>query len=58
VRLRPADAEAWFLLGWSRELAGHAEGLALARYGVELDPTRPELVRELERLASTTRAAP
>jgi hypothetical protein len=54
----PAEAEAWFLLGWSRALEGRPEGLALARYGATLDPTRVELTRELGRLASAGRRAP
>jgi O-Antigen ligase len=58
VRQCPADAEAWFLLGWSRAVMGRAEGLALARYGTELDPTRSALASELRRLAAARGATP
>src|SRR5262249_10567274 len=44
LRRRPADAEAWVLLGWLRAETGHpAEGRALARYGASRDPERREL---------------
>jgi hypothetical protein len=52
VRARPADGEAWLLLGWARALQGRPEGLPLARHGAGLDPSRVELQRAAERLAS------
>jgi O-antigen ligase len=58
VRRHPADAEAWFLLGWSRAMAGRRDGLAVARYAVSLDPLRPGLGAELDRLESHAGALP
>jgi O-antigen ligase len=44
LRTRPADAEAWVLLGWLRQRTGdHLTGGALARYGAQLDPRRDQL---------------
>jgi O-antigen ligase len=54
VRRRPADAEAWVLLGWGRALAGRGDGLQLARYGASLDPSRRDLMRAVEGLAAAT----
>jgi cytochrome c-type biogenesis protein CcmH/NrfG len=52
LHLRPADPEAWVLLGWVRALRGDArEAVALARYGASLDPQRRALGAEAERLA-------
>jgi hypothetical protein len=49
---RPADAEAWVLLGWVRALRGDvAEGAVLAGYGASLDPQRVALQAEANRLA-------
>jgi O-antigen ligase len=56
---RPADAEAWLLLGYVRARSGRlTEGAELARYAARLDPLRLPLRREAERLARTPRAAP
>jgi O-antigen ligase len=45
--LRPADAEAWLVLGWVRAARGAAaDGMALARYGASLDPLREPLQRQ------------
>jgi len=48
---RPADAEAWVLLGWLRALGGEVrQGAALAHYGASLDPHRVALRTEADRL--------
>jgi O-antigen ligase len=53
---RPADAEAWALLGWVRALRGDTkEGAALARYGASLDPQRVALRAEADRLEGLAR---
>ncbi len=52
---RPADAEAWFLLGWVRYAQGrNAEAAAFARRAQELDPSRTAL---RERAAALLQAA-
>lgn len=52
---RPADAEAWVTLGWVRYARGEPlEGVALARYGASLDPTREALQTVAARLAGAT----
>ena len=44
LRRRPADAEGWLLLGWTRSARGApAEGAALAAHARALDPLRPGL---------------
>jgi hypothetical protein len=44
LQRRPADAEAWVLLGWLRARAGElATGRALAAHGASLDPQRRAL---------------
>jgi cytochrome c-type biogenesis protein CcmH/NrfG len=51
LQRRPADAEAWVLLGWVRALQGKVrEGAAIARYGASLDPQRAALRAEAARL--------
>jgi O-antigen ligase len=40
---RPADAEAWLLLGWARAVRGDPGGEGLARHARALDPQRPGL---------------
>jgi O-antigen ligase len=57
VRRRPADGEAWLLLGWGRALRGRDDGLPLARHGASLDPSRAPLQAAVERLASELAAA-
>jgi hypothetical protein len=53
LRRRPALAEAWLLLGWTRAAAGSAEAAGeLARHAVALDPRREALQREAERLVA------
>jgi O-antigen ligase len=52
---RPADAEAWFLLGWVRYAQGRsADAAAFARRAQELDPSRTAL---RERAAALLQAA-
>lgn len=57
---RPADAESWFLLGWTRAAQGAGEeGAALATYGSTLDPQRKPLVDAASALsAGRSLAAP
>ena len=59
LRRRPADAEAWFLLGWTRFAQGRThEAAAFARRAVELDPARTALrerARALEQAAALRR---
>jgi len=51
LQRRPADAEAWVLLGWVRGEGGDLEGgKALATYGASRDPQRRELVEVAEKL--------
>ena len=51
VRTRPADAEAWLVLAWTRAAGGEpAEARALAAYAVGLDPRREALADEAARL--------
>jgi O-antigen ligase len=45
LRRRPAHAEAWVQLGWLRLAASRADGSALARWGLSLDPMHEELAR-------------
>jgi hypothetical protein len=48
---RPADAEAWVWLGWSRTRLGRrGDGRALASYGSQLDPLRTGLGEGAKRL--------
>lgn len=55
LQRRPADAEAWFLMGWVRAAQGRrAEGAALAAHAARLDPQRRPLVDAAAKL----RAAP
>jgi O-antigen ligase len=50
LRGRPADAEAWVWLGWSRSAVGATEqGCQLATYGAALDPQRTALRALTER---------
>ena len=55
LRRRPADAEAWFLLGWTRFAQGRTvEAAAFARRATDLDPARTvlrERARALEQAA-------
>ncbi len=45
LRRRPGQAAAWVHLAWLRLPKSPVEASALARWGVELDPRHPELVR-------------
>jgi O-antigen ligase len=51
LRGRPADAEAWVWLGWTRMTRGHTrEGAILAAYGAALDPQHRALRATVDRL--------
>ncbi len=51
ARARPAQAEPWLLLAWTRAAQGDwPTALALARHAVSLDPERPDLRAEADRL--------
>jgi len=51
LRTRPADAESWYMLAWTRAaLARAQEARALAGYARSLDPTRPSLREAIARL--------
>jgi hypothetical protein len=52
LQRRPAEAEAWLLLGWARVRLGRDDGLPLARHGADLDPSRASLRRAVQELES------
>jgi O-antigen ligase len=56
---RPAPAESWLLLGWTRAALGDATaGAALARHAAWLDPARPGLAEAALRLSAAPAAPP
>jgi O-antigen ligase len=51
ARARPARTEPWLLLAWTRVIRGDGAGAeSLARYAVSLDPGRPDLRAQADRL--------
>jgi O-antigen ligase len=55
LQRRPADAEAWVLLGWLRAATDAESGRALARYGADRDPRRSELRAVADQLDARVR---
>jgi O-antigen ligase len=55
LRRRPGQAAAWVHLAWLRLPKSPVEASALARWGVQLDPGHPELVRAAGPLSAAER---